>query len=371
MKMIPLARPSFTKTEIGEIRKVLESGIVAEGPTTREFEKRFANHVGMKHAIAVTSCTTALHLALVAQGIGPGHEVIAPAFTFPASTNAIVQSGAKPVLVDVDPRTYNIDPSKIEEKISGSTKAIMPVHLFGQSADMDQITKIASAHGLKVVEDAACGIEARYRGRMVGTIGDVGCYSFHPRKILTTGEGGMLVTNDDETANMALSLKNHGHALNDDSFQYFGYNYRLSDILAAIGLVQLKRAAKLVSERKRIAKRYTKTLLADFKGLVSPPAVAPDVFHTYQAYVTYVEDQSPRNRDEINVLMRKAGIETQRGTRAVHLEPAYQRTYGYRRGMFPGAEAAFDHTLTLPLYNGITLGEMDRVLDNLRSVLES
>jgi len=322
MKMIPLARPSFTKTEIGEIRKVLESGIVAEGPTTREFEKRFANHVGMKHAVAVTSCTTALHLALVAQGIGPGHEVIAPAFTFPASTNAIVQSGAKPVLVDVDPRTYNIDPSKIEEKISGSTKAIMPVHLFGQSADMDQITKIASAHGLKVVEDAACGIEARYRGRMVGTIGDVGCYSFHPRKILTTGEGGMLVTNDDETANMALSLKNHGHALNDDSFQYFGYNYRLSDILAAIGLVQLKRAAKLVSERKRIAKRYTKTLLADFKGLVSPPAVAPDVFHTYQAYVTYVEDQSPRNRDEINALMRKAGIETQRGTRAVHLEPA-------------------------------------------------
>jgi len=262
--IIPITKPYFTKNEVEAVKKVIESGWVVQGPKVKEFEEKFAKFVGAKYAIAVNSCTAALHLSLSASGIGPNDEVIVPAFTFIATANVVEYLGAKPVFVDIDPKTFNINPLKIEEKINKKTKAIIPVHLFGLSADMEPILKIARKYKLKVIEDAACGLGTLYKGKHVGTFGETGCFSFHPRKAISCGEGGMITTNSKKHNEILRSLRDHGASMSDlarhqkglpmlPEYNLLGFNYRMSDIEAAILIEQMKKVNWILKERRKRA----------------------------------------------------------------------------------------------------------------------
>jgi dTDP-4-amino-4,6-dideoxygalactose transaminase len=367
-KKIPLARPSVGEDELMAIRKVLESGMLTEGNVTAEFEKAFAGYLNMRNAIATSSCTTALDLALLALDIKKGDEVLVPDFTYPATGNVVFHVGAKPVLVDVDARTFNIDPDKMEKAIDSRTKAIIPAHLFGQSADMTSIMEIAEKHGLYVVEDAACGIGVTHRRRRIGSFGNASCFSFSPRKILTTGEGGMLVTNDDDLAERVRVEKNHGIKKligNKPSFMTPGHNFKLNDIASAIGLVQLKKVPALIEERVRLAKKYG-DLLCTTKNIVTP-YVASGNNHTYQTYCTTITKGDMRNRlmDELAV----KGIETQIGTYALHLQPLYSKNTKSVGTKLTASEAAYHNTLALPMYNGLTAEQQEYVCENLTHLL--
>lgn len=365
---IPLARPSLGKEELEAVEKVFKSGMLTESEVTKEFEKAFARFLGVKHAIAASSCTTALDLALIALEIKQGDEVIVPDFTYPATGNVVFHVGAKPVLVDVDAKTCNISPEKMEDAISSKTKAVIPVHLFGQSANMNKIMEIAEKHGLYVIEDAACGIGATHNGKKAGTFGDASCFSFHPRKILATGEGGMLTTDDDDVAEKARVMKNHGikKLLNKrPSFIKAGYNFRLNDIASAIGLVQLKKVPAFIKERVSLAKKYDK-LLADTKE-VETPYVTLGNNHTYQTYWVMIKKQDTRDR-LISELAAK-GIETQIGTYALHLEPFYIGDKVRKGNGLSASENASKNILALPMYNGLTGKLQDSVCENLKELL--
>lgn len=368
MKRIPLARPCVGKEELAAVGRVFKSGMLTEWAVTTEFEKAFARYLGAKHAIATSSCTTALDLALLALNIKHGDEVIVPDFTYPATGNVVFHVGAKPVLVDVDAKTFNVNPEEVEEAVNSKTKAVIPVHLFGQSADMKSIMEIAEEHDLYVVEDAACGIGATQCGKKAGTFGDASCFSFHPRKILATGEGGMLVTNDDDLAERARVLKNHGIKKKFDkrpSFVEAGYNFRLNDIASAIGLVQLKKVPLFIRERVRLAKKYDE-ILGCVKE-VGVPYVAPDNNHTYQTYCIMIKKENLRDR-LISELATK-GIETQIGTHALHLEPIYAGSKVRKGNSLSVSEVAFRNTLALPMYNGLTNEEQKYVCENLMNLL--
>jgi dTDP-4-amino-4,6-dideoxygalactose transaminase len=367
-KRIPLAKPSLGKEESRAIERVLESGMLTEGKVTVDFEKAFARYLRMKNAIVTSSCTTALDLALLALGVKHGDEVIVPDFTFPASGNVVFHVGAKPVLVDIDIRTYNMDPEKVEEAISSKTKAIIAVHLFGQSADMTRIMEVAKTHGLYVIEDAACGIGATHLRKMVGTFGDASCFSFHPRKILTTGEGGILATDDDDVAEKVRMLKNHGIRKSEKNKSCFvepGYNFRLNDIASALGLVQLKKIASFIKERVILAKKYDR-LLSDDES-VRTPYVASGNNHTYQTYCIMIRDENARDRLIIELAAK--GIETQIGTYALHLQPIYAENKMVERTSLRMSEAAFKNTLALPMYNGLSEEEQEYVCENLGALL--
>ncbi len=268
---VPITRPWFDDQEASAVAAVLESGWVSQGPRVEEFEATFAAYVGARYAVATSSCTTALHLALIAGGVRPGDEVLVPTFTFVATANAVEYCGARPVFVDVDLETFNIDPALIEAKITARTRAIIPVHLFGLPADMDPILEIAERHALVVIEDAACGVGSRYHDRHVGTVGLAGCFSFHPRKIITTGEGGMLVTDDAALAARVRSLRSHGAEVSDlerhagngtrlPAFSEVGFNYRMTDVQAAIGLAQMAKLEGVLDSRSELARRYDAAL---------------------------------------------------------------------------------------------------------------
>ena len=271
---VPISRTSLSEEEIDSVLGPLRSGWLVQGPKVREFEEKWSAFTGVKHSIAVTSATTALHLSLVALGIGQGDEVIVPAFTWIATANVVEHLGAKVVFCDIELDTFNLDVKQLAEKISRSTRAILPVHLFGMPADMEAIGRLASQHGLRVVEDAACGFGTLYRGRHVGGIGDVGCFSFHPRKAITTGEGGMITTFDDELAAKLRRLRDHGATMSDlqrhlgprpyllADHTEAGYNQRMTDIQAALGSAQMNRAAEIVAERKRIILKKSHELVA-------------------------------------------------------------------------------------------------------------
>lgn len=367
-KKIPLARPCVGKEELAAINRVFKSGMLTEWVVTTEFEKAFATYLGAKHAIATSSCTTALDLALLALDIKHGDEVIVPDFTYPATGNVVFHVGAKPVLVDVDAKTFNVNPEKVEGAVNNKTKAVIPVHLFGQSADMKTIMEIAEEHDLYVIEDAACGIGATNCGKKAGTFGDASCFSFHPRKTLTTGEGGMLVTNDDDLAERARVLKNHGIKKKFDkrpSFVKAGYNFRLNDIASAIGLVQLKKVPLFIRERVRLAEKYDELL--GHTEEVEVPYVAPDNNHTYQTYCTMIKKENLR--DHLISELATKGIETQIGTHALHLEPVYLEKKVGKRKSLSASEAAFRNTLALPMYNGLSSEEQEYVCENLMNLL--
>ncbi len=375
---IPITKPQFDQAEEQAVIEVLRSGWVSQGPKVAQFESALAGYTEASYAVATTSCTTALHLILAALGIGPGDEVLVPAFSFVATANVVEYQGAVPVFVDIDLRTFNIAVEKIEAKITPRTKAIIPVHLFGLSAEMDPILDLARRHGLAVIEDAACAVGSRYRGRHVGALGRAGAFSFHPRKVITTGEGGAVTTHDEALTERLRALRNHGAKLSDldrhhaDSFtlpEYdeLGFNYRMTDLQAAVGLVQLSKVDKLIAQRQSLARRYTEAL-QDLPGLRTPWEPEGDT-HTYQSYVLLVEEQARKSRDELALALGREGIAVRQGTHAVHCLGYYRRKYGLKEAECPNAWRADRWSLTLPLYPEMDHITQDRVIQAVRNCL--
>jgi perosamine synthetase len=381
---IPISKPFFGEEEKRAIIEPLETGWVVQGPKVAEFEARFAAYAKTPHALATTSATTALHMALVALGVGPGDEVIVPAFTWVASANVVELQGATPVFVDIELDTFNIDVTKIEAAITKKTKAIMPVSLFGVSADMNAVMAIAKKHGLKVIEDAACATGAWYKGHHAGTLADAGCFSFHPRKAITTGEGGMLITADAKVAEHARSLRDHGATKSDlarhlgarsyvlPDFNVVGFNYRMTDFQGAVGVVQMGRLAHIIEERTVRAKRYDAVLSG--LGWLRPPTTPADYVHGYQSYVCLFRPEAPTvanvetlhaRRNALMDALEGAGIATRPGTHAVHMLGFYRERYGIKPEDFPNAYLADRLTLALPLYAQLTTEEQDYVVDHV------
>ncbi len=364
---IPLARPVTGEDEMAEIEQVLESGHLSQGPKTAEFERLVAELTSTPHALATSSCTTAMHLSLVALGIGPGDEVLVPDFTFPATANVVVQCGAVPVLVDIDLATYNVDPEELERHLTSRTRAVMPVHLFGLAADMDPVMAFAREHDLAVIEDAACSLAATYRGRSCGSFGDVGCFSFHARKVITTGEGGMVVTARSGLAERLLLLRSHGGIRRDDRFMFHeaGFNYRLSDIHAAVGVAQMRRLDAVVARRRALAEAYRERLAVVPR--LRLPHEPPDREHVYQAFVALLDEDV--DRDEVVAHLRAQGIETTIGTYALHDQPYFRRALPSQPDC-PRSRLASQQSIALPLYPAMSDEDVDFVAGGLAEVLE-
>jgi len=367
--MIPVTKPWLGEEEAAAAREAILSGWVTQGPRVKAFEEEFAAYVGARHAVAVSSCTTALHLALLAVGVKPGDEVIVPACTFIATANAVWHCGAIPVLVDVDRRTFNLDPAKAELAITKRTKAIMPVDQVGLPADWDSFRQLAEKHGLALVEDAACAAGSTYKGKMVGNLGDwPACFSFHPRKVLTTGEGGMVTTNDDELAEKLRLLRHHGMSVSDsarhqssrvifEDYVLVGYNYRMTDIQAAIGRVQLKKLPEMLKRRRSLASRYNSEL--GKLGSVETPHVPEGCEHNYQSYMVELKANAKLSRDELMQALLDRGISTRRGIMSIHREPAYRELCW--KSVFPQSEAITDQCIILPLFHGLLEQEENEI----------
>jgi len=374
---IPISLPSIGQEEWEAVKEPIMSGWLTSGPKVREFEAMFAERHSVKHAIAVTSATTALHLALVALDIGPGDEVIVPAFTWVSTANVVLYQGAKVVFCDVDAKTFNIDPVQLSKKITPKTKAIIAVHLFGLCADMDSIRLVSLS--IPIIEDGACAAGASYKGQPAGGLGTMGCFSFHPRKSVTTGEGGMITTNDDRLAEKLSILRNHGASISEEKrhhgarpyilpdFDVCGYNYRMTDLQGAIGIVQLAKLDQFIAERKGWA-NYYREQLADLEWL-SLPQFSDDYAHGWQSYVTMVdESKSPMSRNVIMLKLDDMGISTRPGTHAVHMLGFYSKKYGLQPTDFPGAQASNDFSMAIPLHNRMTLEDFEYVVGSLKSL---
>jgi perosamine synthetase len=367
--VIPISRPHLGEAERRAVEDALASGWVAQGPRVEAFERAFASFCGVEHAVASTSCTTALHLAVAALGAGPGDEVVVPAFTWIATANAVAYTGATPVFCDVSLETFNLDPDAMAAAVTERTAGLLPVHLFGLAADMAAVTAIAERRGLWVVEDAACAVGTRQADRQAGSFGDAGCFSFHPRKTLTTGEGGMLVTGDEALAASARSLRDHGssrsgharhagpRAFELPAHDVLGFNYRMTDVQAAIGCAQLDRAPWLLAERARLATRYSDAL-ADLEWL-RLPGVPEGETHGWQSYVCLCAPGT--DREALMAALEEQGIATRPGTHA----PPETGVYGRPPEEFPNAHLAARRSLALPLYAGLADGEQDRVIEAL------
>src|SRR5438552_11606852 len=373
---IPITKPALTEEEARAPFESIKSGWVTQGPKVAEFEKAVATYVGAQQGIATTSCTTGLHLALAAIGVGPGDEVIVPSFTFIASANAILYTGATVVFCEIDPRTYNADPSDIEKRITRRTKAIMPVDQIGLACDIGAINEIAKRHGVDLIEDAAPTIGGTYKGRRVGSNAHQTVFSFHPRKVITTGEGGMITTDDDVLADRARKLRAHGMSVSDldrhtadrviiEEYNELGFNYRMTDIQASIGLVQLRRLPDLLRIRIEKAERYNKEL-PEIKGLAIP-FVPPYATHTYQSYCLRLTKDCKLDRETLMTNLLHRGIATRRGVMASHLEKTYIDRVG--RVALPVTEEATRNTMLIPLFASMTDEEQTYVIDALREEL--
>lgn len=374
-RQIQIATPSLGEEEWQALREPIESGWLTQGPKVAAFEKAFAARHGVQHASAVTSATTGLHLALASLDIGPGDEVIVPAFTWVATANVVVYCGATPVFVDVDRITFNIDLKDLARRVSPRTKAIIPVHLFGLCADIDAVRSDIRLD-IKIVEDAACAAGAALRGRPAGSLGDLGVFSFHPRKSITTGEGGMVTTNNDKLAERVRMLRNHGASVSEEErhqgprpyllpdFDLLGFNYRMTDLQGAVGLVQLRKLDQFIDERAQMAARYRKEL-ADIQWLRLPQEPS-DGRHAWQAFVTYVDPKTaPRPRNEMMEVLQQRGIATRPGTHAVHMLGYYQKHFGLKPDDFPGARDCDRHSMAIPLHNRMSAEDQAYVIDAL------
>jgi len=375
---IPITKPALTDEEARAPFESIKSGWVTQGPKVAEFERAVASYVGAKHGVATTSCTTGLHLALATIGVGPGDEVIVPSFTFIASANAILYTGATVVFCEVDPKTYNADPGDVEKRITKRTKAIMPVDQIGLACDIGAINEIATRHGVDVLEDAAPTIGGTYKGRRVGSNAHQTVFSFHPRKVITTGEGGMILTDDDALAERARKLRAHGMSVSDldrhkadrpiiEEYHDLGFNYRMTDIQASIGLVQLRRLDELLRIRIAKAERYNAEL-SKIRG-VEVPYTPSYATHTYQSYCVRLTKDSRLDRDELMSRLLKRGIATRRGVMASHLEKVYRDRVG--SVSLPITEEAARTTMLIPLFASMTDDEQSYVIGALREELTS
>jgi perosamine synthetase len=376
---IPISRPTLGESEADAAREAILSGWVTQGPRVAAFEEDFAAHVGAPYACAVSSCTSALHLALHALGVGPGDEVVTVSHSFLATANAVRYCGATPVFIDIDPQTYNMDPALLEAAITPRTRAILPVHQLGLPCDLPAILSVAARHGLPVVEDAACatGSEVRVNGRWepVGRPhGTVACFSFHPRKVITTGDGGMITTRDPELDRRFRLLRQHGMSIPDtarhsskfvlsEDYPVVGFNYRMTDIQAAVGRVQLRRLRSILAQRALIAGHYTRALRA-IPGLV-PPQVPAGMRTNYQSYPVRVTDLYPLERDELMQELLDRGISTRRGVMNAHQEGAYS---DLSPSPLTRSESARDEVILLPIFDSLTREDQDHVIDSLASL---
>lgn len=377
-RQIQIATPSLGEEEWQALREPIESGWLTQGPKVAAFEKAFAQRHQVKHAVAVTSATTGLHLALAALHIGPGDEVIVPAFTWIATANAVLYCGGTPVFVDVDRMTYNIDIKDVARRITPRTKAVIPVHLFGLCADIDALRAVLPP-GIAIVEDAACAAGAAFHGRPAGSLGELGVFSFHPRKSITTGEGGMITTNDDDCAEQVRRMRNHGASISEEErhrgprpyllpdFELLGFNYRMTDLQGAVGLVQLGKLDRFIDERAKMAAEYRK----DLAGLswLRMPEEPCEGRHAWQACVTYVDPQTaPMPRNRMMELLQQQGVATRPGTHAVHMLTYYQQRFGLRPEDYPGARDCDQNTMAIPLHNKLAPDDYEYVVTALRQL---
>ncbi len=367
---IPLARPDITQAEIDAVVAVMKTPFLSLGPKLPEFEAAFAQYCGTRHAVAVSSGTSALHLCMAAIGIRPGDEVISTPFSFVASSNCILFEGGRPVFVDIDPDTWNIDPARIEAAITARTKAIIPVDVFGQPADMDPIMATAKKHGLRVVEDSCEALGARYHGRPAGNLGDMGVFGFYPNKQMTTGEGGMIVTNDEQVARLARSMRSQGRGEGNAwlSHERLGYNFRLSDINCALGLAQLRRIDEILARRARVAEMYRQRLAGDER--VRMQKILPGIEMSWFVLVVRLADRyTEADRERILAGLRARKIGCSNYFPPIHLQPYMRERFGFKPGDFPVCEALSARTFALPFHGGLTEAEVDAVCAALKALL--
>lgn len=373
--MIPITRPSIGEEEVAAAAEVIRSGWLAQGVWVQQFEQAVAEYVGAHDAIAMSSCTAALHLALVAAGVGRGDEVICPSFSFIATANAIVHAGAVPIFVEIDARTYNIDASDIERRITRRTRAIVPVDQIGLAADLSGVHEVARSHRLAIVEDAAPALGARFGRERVGSRSELTCFSFHPRKSITTGEGGMVTTEDPEVASRLRRLRSHGASTSDlarhttggvdfETYDELGFNYRMTDIQGAIGLAQMRKLDTILAARASVAARYSAMLGSDER--LALPYVPAGAVHTYQSFCVRLPSEVVRS--VVMSELAQHGIATRRGVMAIHLEPLYRRSFP--ECSLPVTESAARETMLLPLYAGMSTSEQDSVVEALKRALD-
>jgi len=368
---IPLARPDITNLERKAVLEVLRTPYLSLGPKLKEFEERIAKFTGVKYAVGVNSGTSALHLIIRALGIKNKDEVITTPFSFIASANCILYERAKPIFVDIDDKTLCIDPLKIEKAITKRTKAILAVDVFGHPADWDKILKIAKKHKLKVIEDSAESLGSEYKGKKCGSFGDAAIFAFYPNKQITTGEGGVVLTNDKKIADLCRSMANQGRRVKNGKWLEhirLGYNYRMPEICAALGIAQLSRIRKILKKRERVAKMYNERL-KDFSE-IELPYVASNVKISWFVYVIRLTKKySQRDRDEIIEKMAQKGIQCGKYFQPIHLQPFYRKKFGFKPGDFPICEGISQRTIALPFYNDLKEKEIDYIVNSLKEII--